>query len=122
MFILSVRITGERTLQHMLDVLTTTAETVNESSFRHQLSEEIDGCVTALFNRVTRYFRKTKFEKHYPKEVKDSLREAVRASIQDLVNVVFALEVELRDLSKEIKGPGSVPPVSASFATSWEED
>lgn len=103
MFILDVRLPEDRSLQRTLDLITAAMETVDYSAFRHRLSDQINTCVEDMFSSISRYFHRTKFEKHYPKEIKASLQKAIQVSIKDLVEVIFALEVELRELSGQVK-------------------
>lgn len=122
LFVLGLRYPGERTLQHILDVLTTGSESPDESSFRHHLSEEIDKCVANLFSKISAYFQRTKFERHYPKDIKDSLKNAIELAIKDLSSIIFALNVEVRDLAKYAKAEPMAHRPQSSYWRDYDGD
>lgn len=78
-----------------------TGEEPSESSFRHKVSTDIDSCVQQLFHKITAYLKKTKFDKHSPKDIKDSLRDHLRTSVFELIDVVMSLNHEVNKLTVE---------------------
>jgi len=89
-------------VQHVIDLVCKYEDTPDQRSFRHKLSGEIDGCVEGLFQKITRYFHKNKFEKHYPKDVSESLGKATKEATADLADVVFALESEIKAFKEQV--------------------
>ena len=76
-------------------------EEASESSFRHKVSTDIDSCVQQLFHKITAYLKKTKFDKHSPKDIKDSLRDHLRTSVFELIDVVMSLNHEVNKITVE---------------------
>jgi len=106
MFILDIdlpKIIGSRTVQYLLDLLCKSEENPDESGFRHQLSETIDQCVETLFLKIMRYFKKTKFDRHYPKDIGESLGRAAQNAVGELSDVVSVLKVEVDKLTEELQ-------------------
>ena len=119
MFILSVEFRRVHTVQEMLNfVANAEEEPVDESHFRHRLAEEIDKHVESLFSKILKYFKKTKFEKHFPKGVQVELAKAISDSTKELVDVLYAVHVEVNKLAEDCrKERGIVQPQSVF----WEE-
>lgn len=106
MFILDLdlsKVIGSRTVQYLLDLLCKSEESPDESGFRHRISEDIDKCVDALFHKIMRYFKKTKFDRHYPKDIVESLGRAAQEAFGELSDVVSVLEREVDKLSYELQ-------------------
>lgn len=103
LFILDVNFRQLRTVKATLEIISNASETPDESQFRHRLSEKIDEHVGILFSKIMRYCKKTKFERHFPKDIKTELGQAFSSSVGDLIDVVYSLNVEIDQLSKEIK-------------------
>lgn len=89
----------ERSLLKCIDLLTKHEVEPNEDEFRHRLSESIDACVKTLFSKILRYFKKTKFEKHSPKDVTETLKSAIIKATGDLTDIVRALDKEIQSLT-----------------------
>gem|GEM_PF-5985068 len=99
MFMLRLEFGVGKTIQSHIDLLTTNEEEPDESEFRHLLSERIDACTNTLFRKILRYFKKTKFEKHSPKDVTESLKDAIIESTGDFTDVIRSLNGEIDNLS-----------------------
>ena len=118
-FILQVELeTSGRTMDRLIEMMTMHEETPDESSFRHNFSEQIDSCVESLFSKILRYLKKTKFDKHYPKDVESNLQEALSRATSELVEVVYALDREISDLSSHLEHKEK--PV-VSHGSRWKE-
>lgn len=115
LFILEVPLEydGRRTVKQLFDVLTCHEAEPDENSLRHKLSESIDNCADALFSKILRYFKKTKFDKHHPKDVKDSLTSSMKDAISDLASLILVIKHDLEKLSKEIDRQKTRPQIQA---------
>lgn len=104
-FILDVHFNEDRSrsLQRRLEQLTTEEQEPDENAFRQDLAESIDQCVEGLSSKILRYFKKTKFDRHHPKDVTDSLTAAMREANVELVDLMFAIQHELQRLETEVK-------------------
>lgn len=113
LFILLVRLNEnkKRSIQSLLDLLTTFEEEKDENAMRHALAEEVDKCVQGLFAKIMRYFKNNKFEKHYPKDATAVVQEVVKSVSFELSDVIFALDNEIRKLGLEIKQNKDIPVV-----------
>ena len=102
-FILGIHFPPNRSLQFLIDLLVMHEQEPDENTFRHKLAEDIDQCVENLFAGVMRYFKKTKFERYYPQEITDSVRHIMQGAVVELVDIVFALNVEIQRLAKDVQ-------------------
>jgi hypothetical protein len=115
MFILEVRLPydGQKSLREMLNWLTTYENEPDENSLRHKLAESIDSCAEGLFSKILRYFKKTKFDKHHPKQIKDDLKVAMRGLFSELAELVLVIQHEMKSTSKDIETIKSKPVIEA---------
>jgi len=79
-----------KTVKEMIDFCVANDE--DASQLRHLLADHIEKCSQELFSRVMRYFKKTKFDKFYPKDVKDSLKTAISGITSELSELVTLLQ------------------------------
>lgn len=101
LFILEIPFRIHRTLKEVIDISSSSTEESSESYFRHKVSTNIDRCVEQLFHKITSYLKKTKFDKHSPKDIKDSLRDHLKTSVFELVDIVMSLNHEINKLTAE---------------------
>ena len=96
--------TEANTLENLINICVGAHEEqcVDSSMMRRRLAESIDRCVTQLFDKVMKYFRKTKFERYYPKEIVTNLGGSISAISDELIGIVLGLNVELDKLSEEV--------------------
>ena len=111
LFMLDLDFGCKRTVQSSIDLLTKYEVEPNADEFRHRLSESIDACVKTLFSKIMRYFKKTKFKKHSPKDVTEKLKSAIIESTGDLADIVRCLDQEISSMpvsnqSKDFKRVG----------------
>ncbi len=99
LFMLELDFGHNKTIQSCIDLLTKHEVEPNEDEFLHRLSESIDACVKTLFSKIMRYFKKTKFEKHSPKDVTETLKSAIIKATGDLTDVVRVLDKEISSLT-----------------------
>lgn len=115
LFILGLPFAPYKTVREVLDIITASAEEPSESVFRHKLSEQIDGCVEALFHKMTSYLKKTKFDKHSPNDIHDALKSCLKTSVSELVDVSMAVHHEIDKLGEELKEPILAPEPAGPF-------
>lgn len=118
-FILQMNLNEMRSLQHQLNLLVVEEQEPDENVFRHKLSEGIDKCVGDLFAGTMRYFKKTKFERHEPKDITEVLRRAIKDAVGELVDVVFALDGEIKRLAVDVENHKQ--PVINGVGPYWQE-
>jgi hypothetical protein len=119
LFILKTEFISGRSLKDQISLLTKAQESVDESTMRHQLEEQVDICVKSLFDKITAYFKKNKYEKHYPKEIKDDLNRATSKITGSLIGIIQALKLEV---DKQCESPStSVTPASVMWSEYVEE-
>jgi len=104
LFILDVPFRLWKSLREVVDGLGSSEE-VSESVFRHKVHSDIDSCTEFLFHKITTYLKKTKFERHSPKDVEESLKNHLKLSVAELAEVVMSLHHEINKLSKDVKTP-----------------
>lgn len=102
-FILTVDLPEHRSLQYMIDLLVMHEQEPDENAFRHRLTDDIDKCVEGLFAGVMRYFKKTKFQRQEPTDIKESLREVITQATSDLTDIVFVLDQEIKKMALDLK-------------------
>jgi hypothetical protein len=112
-FVLQCNYKQIKTVKSIIDLLTTHDLEPDENHLRHTLTESIDTCVEAFFNKVMRYFKNTKFEKHHPKDVTELVKTTMIDASTELATLTLALERELQNLKQEIILNSSLPPAVA---------
>lgn len=118
-FILQINLPETRSLQYILDLLVMHEQEPDENAFRHKLSEDIDVCVEKLFVGIMRYFKKTKFERHHPQEIADSVRTILEQSVAELTDVVFALNVEVQKMRNDIRKSAPIMKGAGKYWTDY---
>lgn len=73
----------------------------SEANLRSKISEEIDACVGGLFHKITAYMKKTKFERHAPKDINEILRKHLKACIGEFSEVLMVLNNEVDKFIQE---------------------
>jgi hypothetical protein len=99
LFMLELDFGRSRTVQSSIDLLTKHEVEPDADEFRHRLSESIDACVKTLFSKIIRYFKKTKFERHSPKDVTENMKSAIIDATGDLTDIVRCLDQEIASVS-----------------------
>lgn len=101
-FILRATFDEGAQLRHIIDNSTKCLEEPDETGLRHRLTEEIDRCVEDLFKRVMYYFQKSKFERHYPKDVEEVLNSALEYVSREYNTAISALQEGFEELCLEV--------------------
>jgi len=102
LFMLDIEYSPAKTIQQMIDLVSMHETAPDEGPLRHRLSEEIDKCIEFLFHKILHYFKKTKFDRHHPKDVEEHLKGAIKQSSEEFVEVVGVLSQEIENLSKDV--------------------
>ena len=102
-FVLEFDLPEAKSVQYIIDLLVLNEETPDVSSMRHQLVEQLDNCSERLFSRIMNYFKKTKFDKHFPKHVEDQLKVALQDSVGEFSDLVRCLEYDIDNLRNSVK-------------------
>jgi len=108
MFILSVNFTECKSVQYIIDLLVMYEETPDASALRHQLAEQLDKCTERLFSRILRYFKKTKFDKHFPKDVDAQVKAALQDATNEFSDLLKCLDHEIKELGQMVRPPSKV--------------
>lgn len=120
LFILNVPFKKYKTLRDVLYGNTSDVP-VTQSVFKNKVFDQIDSCIENLFHKISNYLKKTKFEKHVPKDIEDLMKNTLKSSISELVDVVVSLDCEIEKLSLSTK-PKDEKPVSAGFYWNYGGD
>lgn len=103
MWVLGLDYPHQKSLQQAIDLLVMYEMEPDENAFRHVLADGVDSSVRTLFSKVSRYFKKTKFDKYHPKDVTEPLKDAIIEAVGEFSDVVFSLDKEICDLSQDLK-------------------
>jgi hypothetical protein len=102
-FILNLNYNYTKSAEDILNLLTMHEIEPDETSLRHKLSETIDSSVASLFSKIMRYFKKTKFDKHHPKEITDMLIKIIKNANSEFQDLVFSIQHEIEVLAADIE-------------------
>lgn len=90
-------------LENLLNTCVQAHDEVDETVLlRKHLTNSVDKCSQQMFEKVMKYFRRTKFEKYHPKEIVTGLGDVISNISNDIIDLVKFLEIELNELSEEI--------------------
>ena len=105
MFMLDVDLPrlGDKTVRSMLDFLTVDEFEPDENKLRYELSEAIDICVEGLSSKILRYFKKTKFDRHHPKDISDALINAMQGASKEVVDLLYVIQHEADKMERELR-------------------
>ena len=103
LFILSVDWPFAYTVRGLLDLLTRSEMEPSELATRHKLTDTVDKCVETLYSKILRYFKRTSFERFYPKESADQLSQAIGSVVGEMSDLLLALEHEVNKLAEDIQ-------------------
>lgn len=94
---------NSKSIQNVLDLLTKFESDPSEESAKKMVFSCVEDLSGELFRRIMNYFKNTKFEKHHPSDIRDSLKESIQKATGELTDLVLSINYELENLSKEIK-------------------
>lgn len=75
----------------------------DESLMRQALNEKVDATTDALFHRILNYFKKTKFDRFHPKDIKGKMSEVFKRANAQLIDLVLALGKETEEIRQEVE-------------------
>jgi hypothetical protein len=121
-FILHVNLpcNPEKTVGYFVEALTQTEDEPDRNGLRHRLSESIDQCVEALFSKVMRYFKKTKFDKYHPQDILNELTKAVEKANAELQELTFVIHHELESMKTEMMSAKATKKLEVQ-SVRWEK-
>lgn len=107
MFIMGVGFSpSARTISSIITDQTAREEEPDESAFRHDLSDSIEACVDEMFKRLLKYFKKTKFERHIPKDISQDIQNVIGNVMGEVSDLVIVLQDEVNKLSSKLGQKG----------------
>ena len=106
-----------KTVKEMLDWITKNEVDLDQTAKIHELAETIDKTVNGLFIKIMHYFKNTRFDMHYPKDVKDNLISLMKEAVSEFQDVVYVINHELETLIKSNQ-PEKQNKVCSAF---WEK-
>jgi hypothetical protein len=102
-FVLTIQQNEIKSLKSIIHLMTLHENEPDETQLKHTLSDNIDKCVEALFIKILRYFKNTKFEKYHPKDITDTIVKILGEANSELSDMIFIITRELEKLDKEIE-------------------
>lgn len=104
LFILQESLEKGQTLEKLVEDCIGTVENGEPeiSSLRHRLVEAIDDGSQDLFDRILKYFRKTRLDRHYPKDITGNLITSLSENDQQLSALAGVIERELVRFEEDI--------------------
>lgn len=101
-FILNASMEEGKSVKSIINLITMHDLQPDENFLRQNLSNSIDGCVEAMFAKIMRYFKSTKFERYHPKDINDIMANAMVEANSELASLVLVIKNELEKLDKQI--------------------
>jgi len=101
-FILNTNLNSGSSVIHIINNCVGHEFELDETQLCHNLTNKIDECVADLFKRVMNYFQKSKFEKHYPKDVQEELKAALQFVCREYTSSIQALQEGLDELKLDV--------------------
>lgn len=74
----------------------------NIDRVRHRLFELVEQEAEVLFSKIIRFFKRTKAERFYPKDVEELLKEALKESGKDYISLYLLLQEEYNELKEDL--------------------
>jgi hypothetical protein len=104
-FILGINYRSHKSVEAILQVLTGESQEPVEIDVKQKIAVLVDECVESLYASIMRHFKRTKFEKNYPKDVTEQLIKAIITITAEINDTLLALEHEINNLTVEVKYP-----------------
>lgn len=92
---------GGKTVESMINFCIQASAPEGDNNLRHRLATLIEGCIEEFSQRVMRYFKNTKFEKLYPKEIIDPLQNSLTSMTDELSTLAAVMQDELESIARE---------------------
>lgn len=68
-----------------------------EVKLQHKLSSKIDELADSLFKKIMTFFQEKKFEKYYPKDIKDNMEDALNYVFEEYNSIINVMELEIKN-------------------------
>lgn len=92
-----------RTLQDLLDFCTQNEHALDENELRKLISHKIDYTLNKMFKGIMRYFKNSKFDKFYPKDIQNSLKDGIQPLLDEILDFLIIFENEIKLIQKNQK-------------------
>jgi hypothetical protein len=103
LFILKMRFIPGKSFRKVIDLLTCSEETLDESEIRKRVAEKVNEASSLLFHRIWRYFKKKKFEAEYPKSLVKFSRKAIEGAMDEYTQLLMTIEQEMLKIKEELQ-------------------
>lgn len=87
-------------LENLVNLCVLYEEEPDKNVIEHRLSDLIDDCTSDFFNKIMRFFKRTKFERYYPKEAKSLLEKEISVLADEMTDLILCLDNEVQKLSR----------------------
>jgi hypothetical protein len=84
----------------MVDFCCVAESDTNSVELRKRLADKIETCSKEMFDKVMKYFKKTKFDRFYPKDVQDNFAQSMEELLKEICDIVLVLQNDLNSFSK----------------------
>lgn len=111
-FILELDFRPAKRLKSIIDIITMHVNEPSVDSLSHNLSSSINLLVEGLFKKIMHYFKHTKFEKHYPKDISDVLSRFILETLNDFSALNLIIQNELEILKTKFEEEKKSPQIS----------
>lgn len=90
-------------VEDLLNQCVQAQDEVDETTvLRERLSQSVERCTEQMFEKIMRYYRRTKFERYYPKDITQNLGDSISTISDELIALVISMEMELNALAEEV--------------------
>lgn len=84
-----------KTLENMVDFCCIAEVDPDSVELRKRLADKIELCTTDMFSKVMKYFKKTKFDRFYPKEVQENVALSMEGLLKEIYDILSVLQNDL---------------------------
>ena len=91
LFILQVEFQARQSLKDTIEMSVQEATDLPSFDLRHRITEEIDECAENLFHKIQSYMKKTKFDRHVPKDIGDVVKEKAFNAVSEMLRMISSI-------------------------------
>ena len=103
-FILNVNLgSSDKKLSDMINLCVSYEEELDKEVIKHRLNNLIDSCAGNFFDKIMKFFKKTKFERYYPKEVVSVLEKEISLLAEEMSDFILCLDHEIQKLDRDYR-------------------
>lgn len=92
--------TNHQTLEDIIKLCFVNEKEIDAVLVRKQIGEKIDVCVEKMFSSLMKYFKNTKFDKFYPKDVKQTLTDSINSINEEISEFLLSMQKDLIKLKE----------------------